>query len=377
LTTSTTADLDYQQLGEGQVRIVVKGSLNAKNVGSVWAKIVVKVAKYKPAKIEIDANQMDHCDAAGIALLQELKSRQEAQNHQFQILGLRNDLTELMALFDPGQAPRPIRSKNFIVRSIESIGQTTANLLNDLHDIISFIGEIFVKLFGLIFHPGRLRWGDTILIAEKAGADGVGITALLGFLIGLILAFQAAIAMNKFGVGIYVADLVTISLLRELGPLITAFVIASRSGSAFAAELGTMKVNEEIDALTTMGIDPVRFLVFPRLIAAVFVLPLLTMFSNAMGLLGCALVMISMKFTPSMVIEQIHQAANLTDLLGGLAKTLIFGTLIASIGCLRGLQTKTGASAVGDSATRAVVSSIVAIVVVDGIFAVVFYFLGI
>lgn len=377
MTTSTTADLDYQQLGEGQVRIVVKGSLNAKNVGSVWAKIVVKVAKYKPAKIEIDANQMDHCDAAGIALLQELKSRQEAQNHQFQILGLRNDLTELMALFDPGQAPRPIRSKNFIVRSIESIGQTTANLLNDLHDIISFIGEIFVKLFGLIFHPGRLRWGDTILIAEKAGADGVGITALLGFLIGLILAFQAAIAMNKFGVGIYVADLVTISLLRELGPLITAFVIASRSGSAFAAELGTMKVNEEIDALTTMGIDPVRFLVFPRLIAAVFVLPLLTMFSNAMGLLGCALVMISMKFTPSMVIEQIHQAANLTDLLGGLAKTLIFGTLIASIGCLRGLQTKTGASAVGDSATRAVVSSIVAIVVVDGIFAVVFYFLGI
>ncbi len=377
MTTSTTADLDYQQLGEGQVRIVVKGSLNAKNVGSVWAKIVVKVAKYKPAKIEIDANQMDHCDAAGIALLQELKSRQETQNHQFQILGLRNDLTELMALFDPGQAPRPIRSKNFIVRSIESIGQTTANLLNDLHDIISFIGEIFVKLFGLIFHPGRLRWGDTILIAEKAGADGVGITALLGFLIGLILAFQAAIAMNKFGVGIYVADLVTISLLRELGPLITAFVIASRSGSAFAAELGTMKVNEEIDALTTMGIDPVRFLVFPRLIAAVFVLPLLTMFSNAMGLLGCALVMISMKFTPSMVIEQIHQAANLTDLLGGLAKTLIFGTLIASIGCLRGLQTKTGASAVGDSATRAVVSSIVAIVVVDGIFAVVFYFLGI
>jgi len=200
---------------------------------------------------------------------------------------------------------------------------------------------------------------------------------LLGFLIGLILAFQSAIAMRKFGAEIFVADLVVLSLFRELGPLLTAFVLAARSGSAFAAELGTMKVNEEIDALTTMGLDPVRFLVLPRVLAAVFVTPLLTMFNNLFGLIGCGLVMISIGFAPITFLNQIQQAANLTDLFSGLIKTFVFGSLIASIGCLRGLQTGTGASAVGDSATRAVVTSIIAIVVADGLFAVIYYFLGI
>lgn len=139
-------------------------------------------------------------------------------------------------------------------------------LLRDLQAQISFVGETAWKLGGAVLHPGRIRWGDTILIVEKAGAGAVSITALMGFLIGLILAFQSSIAMAMFGAEIYTADLVVIATFRELGPLITCFVLASRSGSAFAAELGTMKVNEEIDALRTMGIDPVRFLVLPRTI---------------------------------------------------------------------------------------------------------------
>ena len=246
-----------------------------------------------------------------------------------------------------------------------------------MYSRISFAGETAVKLSSALVHPGRIRWGDTVLIAEKAGADGVAITALLGFLIGLILAFQSSIAMAMFNAQIYTANLVVIATFRELGPLITCIVLASRSGSAFAAELGTMKVNEEIDALKTMGIDPVQFLVLPRTIAAVFVAPLLTMFNNLLALVGCFVVMVVTGFAPSIVIDQMHHAANLIDLLGGLVKTLVFGGLIAEIGCLRGLQTGTGASAVGDAATRAVVSGIVAIVVVDGLFAVVYYFLGI
>ncbi|MHC4500389.1 MAG: MlaE family ABC transporter permease [Planctomycetota bacterium] len=162
---------------------------------------------------------------------------------------------------------------------------------------------MFIKLLSTVLHPGRLRWKDTFLLAEKSGADTVGITALLGFLIGLILAFQSAIAMKKFGAEIFVADLVVISLFRELGPLITAVILASRSGSAFAAELGTMKVNEEIDALTTMGLDPVRFLVVPRVIAAVFVTPLLTMFNYLLGLVGCGLVMASLGFSACPLLQ--------------------------------------------------------------------------
>ncbi|MHC4238724.1 MAG: MlaE family ABC transporter permease [Planctomycetota bacterium] len=225
-------------------------------------------------------------------------------------------------------------------------------------------------------HPGTLRWRDTFLLAEKSGADAVGITSLLGFLIGVILAFQSAIGMQKFGAEIYVADLVVIVLFRELGPLITAVIMAARSGSAFAAELGTMKVNEEIDALKTMGLDPVRFLVVPRVIAAVFVMPLLTMFNLLLGLIGCGLVMASFGFPPITYLNQIQGATDLGDLFGGLIKTFVFGILIGGIGCLRGLQTGTGASAVGDSATRAVVSGIIAIVIVDGVFAVVYYFIG-
>jgi phospholipid/cholesterol/gamma-HCH transport system permease protein len=183
--------------------------------------------------------------------------------------------------------------------------------------------------------------------------------------------------MAMFSAEIYTIDLVVIATLRELGPLITCFVLASRSGSAFAAELGTMKVNEEIDALKTMGIDPVRFLVLPRMIAAVFVVPLLTMFNNLLACVGCFVVMLALGFSPVLVVERIFDAAKLGDLFGGLAKTLVFGGLIAGIGCLRGLQAGTGASAVGDAATKAVVSGIVSIVVVDGAFAVVYYFLGI
>ena len=242
---------------------------------------------------------------------------------------------------------------------------------------ITFTGEVCVKLINTLFRPVSLRWKDTFLLAEKSGPNAVNITALLGFLIGLILAFQAVVSMKKFGAEIYVADLVVLSLFRELGPLLTAFILAARTGSAFAAEIGTMKVNEEIDALTTMGLDKVRFLVIPRILAAVSVTPLLTMFMNLFGLIGCGLVMVSIGFAPITILNQLQEAADLTDLFSGLIKTVVFGALIAGIGCLRGLQTGTGASAVGDSATRAVVTSIVAIVVADGVFAVIYFYLGI
>jgi phospholipid/cholesterol/gamma-HCH transport system permease protein len=264
-----------------------------------------------------------------------------------------------------------------VIGFVRSVGEMIVRLAREFADEVNFTGEVFTKLVRTASHPGSLRWRDTLLIAEKAGANAVGIAGLLGFLIGLIIAFQSAVALEAFGAEVFVADLVVLGLLRELGPLITAFVLASRSGSAFAAEIGTMKVNEEIDALTTMAVDPVQYLVLPRLIAAVCIMPLLTMFNELFGLIGCGVVMASWNVPAETYIERIRAAASLSDLFGGLVKTLVFGTLIAGLGCLRGLQTETGPSAVGDSATRAVVSGIVAIVVADGVFAVIYYFLGI
>jgi len=376
VTASDTVSLDYQPLKEGGLRLVVKGRLDADSAGRLWTSVTDKVMGSKASLVELDAAGMESCDVAGMALLLDLKTRLEAAERTFRVAGLRRELSELMDLFDPGPARPRERTSGPLVRMVERVGETTVVLARDFHAQVSFTGEIFLKLLGLLVRPWRLRWGDVFLVAEKAGANGVGITALMGFLIGVILAFQSAIAMGQFGAQIYVADLVTIVLFRELGPLITGFILASRSSSAFAAELGTMKVNEEIDALTTMGIDPVRFLVMPRLIAGAAVLPLLTLFNVLLGLIGCALVMIVIGFTPTIVAERIYQAADLIDLMGGLFKTLVFGALIAGIGCLRGLQTGTGASAVGDSTTRAVVASIVAIVVADGVFAVIYYLLG-
>jgi phospholipid/cholesterol/gamma-HCH transport system permease protein len=166
-------------------------------------------------------------------------------------------------------------------------------------------------------------------------------------------------------------------MVRELGPLMTAIVLAGRSGSAFAAEIGTMKVNEEIDALTTMGLDPVRFLVVPRVLAAVFMTPLLTVYANLVGIIGGAIVLVSLGFPLVAYFNQVLSAINYVDFLGGIVKAFVFGVLIAGIGCLRGLQTGTGASAVGDSTTRAVVSGIVFIVATDGLFSVVYFYLGI
>ena len=369
--------IDYQIPDKDKLKLVIKGKLDAETTSRLWPQVFSKIDEMNPQMLNVDAVGIDYCDGAGIALLLELKHRQEQNNRQMLMIGLKSEFEQLMTLFEPGKLIKPDRERASFVRFAENVGKATFNLLQDLKSQVSFTGELFVKLLSSLSHPGSLRWRDTFLIAEKSGVDAIGITALLGFLIGLILAFQSAVAMKTFGAEIYVADLVVLSLFRELGPLLTAFVLAARSGSAFAAEIGTMKVNEEIDALTTMGLDRVKFLVIPRVLAATFVTPLLTMFNNLFGLIGCGLVMISIGFAPITFYNQIQQAASLTDLLSGLIKTFVFGALIAGIGCLRGLKTGTGASAVGDSATRAVVASIIAIVIADGIFAVVYFIVGI
>ena len=371
------ASIDYKISDKDELKIVITGKLDAEATGHLWVQVLKKITEIKPQMLSVDASGIEYCDGAGIALLLELKHKQEQNNRQIQIMGLRSEFEQLITLFDPGKISKPERERASFARFAENVGKASVNLMQDLKSQVSFTGELFVKLLSTLIHPGNLRWRDTFLTIEKSGSNAIGITVLLGFLIGVILAFQSAIGMRKFGAQIYVADLVILVIFRELGPLITAVILAARSGSAFAAEIGTMKVNEEIDALTTMGLDPVRFLVIPKTIAAILVTPLLTMFNNLFGLIGCGLVMISIGFTPVIFLNQIQQAANLTDLFSGLIKTFVFGALIAGIGCLRGLQTKTGASAVGDSATRAVVTSIIAIVVVDGIFAVIYYFLGI
>jgi phospholipid/cholesterol/gamma-HCH transport system permease protein len=269
--------------------------------------------------------------------------------------------------------PRPPSLRYFV----EEVGRNAYLVWSDMKALVSFVGEITAALASVALHPLRMRWRDAFLTAEAAGANALPVVAMLGFLIGLILAFQCAIPLSYYGAELFVADLVAFSVLRELGPLITAIILAGRTGSAFAAELGTMKVNEELDALTTMGLDPVRWLAPTRVVAVIVVTPILTVFCNVFGLIGGAVFMRSRGILLTTYVGRIQSMIGATDVLGGLAKAAVFGLLVAAIGCLRGMQTGTGARAVGQSATRAVVSGIVLIVLADAVFGVLFYLIGI
>ena len=207
-------------------------------------------------------------------------------------------------------------------------------------------------------------------VATEAGANAVPIVLLIGFLMGVIIAFEIGLVAQKFGAVIFVVDGVGIAMLRELGPLMTAIVFAGRTGAAFAAQIGTQKVNEEVNAISTFGLDPIHFLVLPRLLAAMLVLPLLAVIADIVGLFGGALVMSTFDVSFVQFYNQLLGAVSASDFVLGIAKAAVFGLTIAAVGCQRGLATGAGATSVGLSATSAVVTSIVLIVVIDGIFAV-------
>jgi phospholipid/cholesterol/gamma-HCH transport system permease protein len=371
------ASLDSSRAEDGALTLTLGGWLDAHTIPGHWKRARALLRDQKPPSVTVDASRLDYCDGAGIAMMVDLQRRQMAAGGTLEIRGLPERYQSLLELFKPEEFQEVARAKPVPACFPEEVGRNSAIILKDIRALLGFIGELSAALVFAVRHPRSVRWRDALLVAENAGANAIGIVALISFLIGLIMAFQSAIPMRQFGVELFVADLVALSMFRELGPLMTAIIVAGRSGSAFAAELGTMKVNEEINALNTMGLDPVRFLVTTRVIASVAMMPLLTMISNLMGLLGGAVVLMSMNYPFVTYLHQVRGALDLEDLLGGLAKSLVFAVLVAGIGCLRGLQTKTGASAVGISTTRAVVSGIILIVLADGAFSVAFYYLGI
>jgi phospholipid/cholesterol/gamma-HCH transport system permease protein len=216
------------------------------------------------------------------------------------------------------------------------------------------------------------------LYMQQAGAEALPIITLISFLVGVIMAFVGAVQLQKFGAAIYVADLVGIAVVREMGAMMTGIVMAGRTGAAFAAQLGTMKVTQEIDALTTMGIAPMEFLVLPRALALCLMMPLLCLYSDLVGIVGGAAIATGMLgLSLPVYFTELFQAVTLTDLAGGIFKASVYGVLIAIAGCLRGMESGSSASAVGDAATSAVVTGIVLIISACGLFAVVFYVLGI
>ncbi len=363
------------EAADGVVRLKLGGRLDMDTVAKHWGEATGLLEKHSPSKLVVDASEVDYCDGSGMGLLIELRRSQLSRGGEIEIEGLAEETRHLLDSLKgmSGEAgkkkPRPSLATG--------VGEFTVQFWRDVVQQVTFTGELVVALVRVAANPGRLRWKDFWLASERAGIDALPIVAMITFLIGLILGFQSAVAMRPYGADIYVPNLIALMLFRELGPLMTAIILAGRTGSSIAAELGTMKVNEEIDALSTMGLEPVRFLVVTRVLAVVIMTPMLTLFGIFAGLVGGAVVFLSLGYPMIVYINQVVGAVNLTDLTGGLFKTVVFGFLIASIGCLRGLQTLKGASAVGISTTRAVVAGIFLIILADGIFAVLYFYLGI
>ena len=259
----------------------------------------------------------------------------------------------------------------------ESLGRTVVERVKRSRDGFAVFGETCVSALSALVHPREFRFRDAALAFQRASYEGLPVTIGIGWLLGVILAFQCAAALKMFGVEVYIADMLAIALFRELGPIITAIILAGRSGSAFAAEIGTMKVDEELDALTTMGLPPVRFLVMPRVVAAILAMPILTIFAELAGLIGGSLVMQLMNVPSPVFWRHVTQVSNAFMITLGLSKSCLFGLLVGLIGCSAGMRTKSTADGVGVAATSAVVGSIVAIAVTDGILAVLCYIWGI
>ena len=386
MTTSTdTATVDtsiakWVLVDSENAKVLITGKVDVYSLTNVWTQIREQQDAWLKSSVShslvFDATHITSLDVAGIAFLIDLEETQQKSGGKFSIVGLDPKYEPLLKEFDPivnlFPVPKATLKSGFIIET----GKVTQALLDDAKGLVTFTGHLAADLFWSLRNPKQVRWGDFVNAAVQAGIAALPIVGLVSFLIGVILSFQAAIGMKQFGAVSFVGPLAALGIVREMGPLITAILLAGRSSAAFAAEIGTMTVNSEVDALVTGGLSPIRFLVVPRVLAGILVMPVLTLFADIVSIFASMVTMLAYDIPFINFWNGMVQTVTIEDIGSGLIKATLFGVVVSAVGCLRGMQTGTGAAAVGISATRAVVSSIVMIVVVDGIFAYISYKTG-
>ena len=350
------------------------GQLELADAPELWRRLHAEVDSDR--ECTIDLTEVEKIDGVCAAILVSLEAQFRAAGQSLRFTGARAGIERLLELYaiegNPGKEP-PRR-----LGILEQVGEGAVGLVRTSGGVLAFIGQLYLSGLQAIRRPRTIHWADFGKLLEKAGADSVPIVLAINLLVGFILGLQSAIQMQQFGVGIYVADLVGVSVVRELGPLMTAIIVTGRSGAAYAAQIGTMVVSEEIAALRSMGFDPIRFLVIPRTITLALMLPCLVVLGNLVGLLGGLLVgVFYLDLSLSAYILRTQSVIGLTDWFSGLFKASVFGISIALIACQRGFSTRGGAEGVGASTTSAVVSSLFMLVCLDAIFTLIFSVLGI
>lgn len=325
------------------------------------------------AKLTFDTKSLGAYDSALVCMLFKIYQTCQQMGIVFDDNSLPEGPRELLRLavaVPEANAAKKISGKSNI---LGKVGIRALDVLGAFEDQSRFIGEISIASIKAAFGRARYRLVDLLTIIQKTGPEALPIVALISFLVGLILAFVGAIQLAKYGSEIFVADLVGIAMVREMGAIMVGIVMSGRTGASFAAELGSMKVNEEISAFRTFGISPIEFLVFPRIIALVMMFPLLTIFANVIGMLGGMVIGVGMfDISYEQYANRTLAALDLIQISTGVGKSFIFGIIVACIGCKMGLQCEKSSAGVGQATTSSVVQSITWIIVADAIFAVIF-----
>ncbi len=335
-------------------------------------------ASPRPRAIAFDARGVASWDSSLLTFL--VRVREECEQRGIPVVpdGLPNGVGRLLALAEAVPEKKDARGQPKRVSFVERVGLLAIAAFDAASEFLGFLGEATVALGHVLRGRARVRVSDLLVFMQEAGAQALPIVSLISFLVGTILAFIGAIQLEKFAAEIYVAGAVGIGMAREMGAMMTAIVMAGRTGAAYAAQLGSMNVTQEVEALRTMGISPIEFLVLPRMIALSLMMPLLCLYSDLLGILGGFAVGWGMLGISARVYyDQTVYAVGLGDVAGGVFKAAVYGILIAVAGCLRGLQSGRSASAVGEATTSAVVTGIVLVISACGVFAVTFYILGI
>ena len=370
--------LNFQRPAGGVLVIGLSGTWKTEATPPSSEGVGKELAAGSVTKVVFDTASMGDWDSSLLTFLLRVRELSAEKGIDVDTEGLPEGTRRLLklALAVPERAGAKKEAKKEPLLS--RIGGATTQFGDSLREVLNFLGDAGVSVARLFTGRANIRWSDLALFMQESGSQALPIVSLISLLVGLILAFVGAIQLKAFGAQIYVADLVGIAMVRVMGAIMTGIIMAGRTGAAFAAQLGTMQVNEEIDALKTLGVEPMEFLVLPRMLALVIMMPLLCIYSDLMGILGGMIVGVTMlDLNPIVYFNQTKAALSLTNVWIGLFHSAVFGVLVALSGCLRGMQCERSASAVGYAATSAVVTSIVSIIVATAIITVVCNVLGI
>ena len=379
LATAERGEVSVTRTPDGTLQVRLAGAWRLRGALPTLDALEHELAASPPTRaLAFDARDVATWDSSLLMFLVRVREECAQRGIRVDTAGLPEGVGRLLALAEVVPEKKDARAKEKRVSWLERIGLAALAAYDATREFVTFLGEVTIAMGHVIRGRARVRVSDLLVFMQEAGAQALPIVSLISFLVGTILAFVGAIQLEQFAAQIYVADAVGIGMAREMGAMMTAIVMAGRTGAAYAAQLGSMTVTQEIEALRTMGISPLEFLVLPRMIALSLMMPLLCLYSDVLGILGGFAVGRGMLgISPRVYFNQTINAVDLGDVAGGVFKAAVYGILIAVAGCLRGLQSGRSASAVGEATTSAVVTGIVLVICACGVFAVTFYVLGI